>query len=344
LKACGVIESDQVPECNRVYSIALGYNGVIYITTSFGELVAMSTNMEILAMFDVAGWLNYPEGRISNSFPIMNDTATGNQHLFVAVNEYLVKVVWSVKNFSIAWVVPLGNGTSEIHGRLGIGIGSTPSVMGEGNGPFYIVTTDGEVPMNIHFVDTKTGYVRNSTVVMGGNKLTASEQSVVVSGYRAVVVNNYFEDWVPSGILWKYVCSSSEWASSVCRVALGVASYGVEQFNLDPATGIVSSVWVNNNVSCASSIPVVSEKDEKGNQVFYCIGARNDNRGIGITTLEAIDWQTGNSLFSYDLGKQALLGPAWSATEVGPNGDIYYGALGGLVHIYPQRAKDQRTK
>jgi len=289
-------------------------------------------------MIDLSEYLSNPKGRISNSFPIMNDTATGNQHLFIPFSEYLVKLVWGEATFSVAWVAELGDTTSEIHGRLGDGIGSTPSIMGTGDGPFYIVTTDGEIPMNLHFVNAETGKTFNTTVKMDGSNKTASEQSVVVSGYRAVVVNNYYQDWEPDSWLWKYVCGSSLWTSSVCRVALGVASYGVEQFELDPVNGVITPIWFNGNVSCASSIPVVSAKDSKGNQMFYCIGAENDNKGIGYTTLEAIDWFSGWSVFSYRLGKHSLLGPAWSATEVGPNGDIYYGALGGLMHIFPQRA------
>jgi len=222
-------------------------------------------------------------------------------------------------------------------GRLGTGIGTTPSVMGSGEGPFYIVVTDGEMPMNIWFVNADDFTVQPHEKVLMGHDANytnvTSEQSVVVSGNRAAVVNNFFSLWKP-GLGWNTICSQP-WIEDVCRVSLGVASYGVEQFEFDYTTGNITSKWVNNNVSCASSIPVVSAPDKNGHQVFYCIGADNEiNEGLGYTTLEAINWTTGDSLFSFKIGRNAYLGPAWTDTEIGPNGDIFYGGLGGLVHIF----------
>jgi len=236
----------------------------------------------------------------------------------------------------VANTVKLGD-IHTLFGRLGTGIGTTPSVMGGGEGPFYIVVTDGQLPMNIWFVNADDFTdLHNKKVLMGhGEDYTnvTSEQSVVVSGNRAAVVNNYFSLWKP-GVVWELICSIP-YVADVCRVSLGVASYGVEQFEFDYTTGNIISKWVNNNVSCASSIPVVSAPDKNGHQVLYCIGADNEkNEGLGNTTLEAINWTTGDSLFSYKIGRNAYLGPAWTDTEIGPNGDIFYGGLGGLVHIF----------
>jgi len=335
--SCGSASWEDVPNCNVIHSINMGYNGVFFVAMTKGLMFAISKNMTIL------GEINLLENsalnaniNISESFSIMNDTVTGDQNIFIPVSNWLLKVVWNGSIFTVADTAPLG----DIHtliGRLGTGIGTTPSVMGSGEGPFYIVVTDGELPMNIWFVNADDFTdLHHKKVLMGHDANytnVTSEQSVVVSGNRAAVVNNYFNLWKP-GPAWYEICKWP-WIKDVCRVSLGVASYGVEQFEIDYTTGNITSKWVNNNVSCASSIPVVSAPDKNGHQVFYCIGADNvRNEGLGYTTLEAINWTTGDSLFSFKIGKNAYLGPSWADTEIGPNGDIFYGSLGGLVHIF----------
>jgi len=58
------------------------------------------------------------------------------------------------------------------------------------------VITDGSQNMNLLHFDAKTGAIRSKVVIDFGKAgiSTQSEQSVVISGYKAVVVNNWFED------------------------------------------------------------------------------------------------------------------------------------------------------
>lgn len=335
---CGVVSSDDALACNVIHSMAMGYNGVFFVAMTKTLFFAMSLSMEVLDKINLTEHI-YARNvslTIGESFAIINDIATGDQHIFIPVSNYLVKIIWS-DNFTDVSYVQLGSTGLEL-GRIGDGIGSSPSVMGSGDGPFHIVVTDGNLPMNIWFVSSADLTYYSSKVLMGhGENFTnvTSEQSVVISGNRAAVVNNYFELWKP-GFPWEMMCNhASDWIENGCRVSLGVASYGVEQFEFDETTGEIKSVWVNRNVSCASSIPVVSAPDQSGNQILYCIGADNiENYGLGNTTLEAINWTTGESIFSYNLGRNSLLGPAWSDTQIGLYSDIYYGAVGGIVHIF----------
>jgi hypothetical protein len=49
--------------------------------------------------------------------------------------------------------------------------------------------------MNILYLDTQNGkLVAKNAVTMGGLTSTQSEQSVVVKDYKAVVVNNWFDE------------------------------------------------------------------------------------------------------------------------------------------------------
>lgn len=93
-----------------------------------------------------------------------------------------------------------------------------------------------------------------------------------------------------------------------CPFLMGGYALGVEQFEIDPQTLEVSSVWGNPNVSCTSSIPVMSEDDE----TFYCIGKRDEGKNF---SLEALDWKTGESKFFVDLGTKA--NPMYAGCEIG---------------------------
>lgn len=60
----------------------------------------------------------------------------------------------------------------------------------------YVVITDGFQEMNILHFDAQTGKIVSKQPVDFGvaGQSTQSEQSVVILGYKAVVVNNWFED------------------------------------------------------------------------------------------------------------------------------------------------------
>lgn len=83
----------------------------------------------------------------------------------------------------------------------------------------------------------------------------------------------------------------------------------------------MKSNWVNKEVSCTSSIPVVSEKDK----AFYCLGKRDS------FTLESLSWETGKSYFSKPLG--SFYNPLYAGTEIGPNNELLIGTILGPIRI-----------
>jgi hypothetical protein len=105
---------------------------------------------------------------------------------------------------------------------------------------------------------------------------------------------------------------------------------GIEQFEINPKTKEVRSVWANSHVSCTSSIPVVSEDD-----ILYCLGKRpaTVKGGLEKYTIEAVDWKSGKSLFFVELSHSLLSNSLYAATEIGVNKDIVMGTLGGLLRV-----------
>ena len=97
---------------------------------------------------------------------------------------------------------------------------------------------------------------------------------------------------------------------------------GVEQFEIEPQTYELRSAWSNPDVSCTSSIPVVSEKDG----TLYCVGKRDSE-----TTLESLSWETGKSNFAISLGK--YINPFYAGAELGVFGDLMIGTWLGPIRV-----------
>jgi hypothetical protein len=148
-----------------------------------------------------------------------------------------------------------------------------------------------------------------------------SEQSVVVSGYGALVVNNEPRNvpwWVPSQAARLYV---SYLGSSPKH-----QPFGVQKFQWNAARRRFEAAWVNREISSPSCVPLVSEPSDR----VYLIGARENQ-----WTLEALDWQTGESDFHWVIGGQRF-NPLFSGTLLDQSGRIHYGVPWGRVRLEPK--------
>jgi len=328
-----VSESDE-----QVFSVTIAPSGdvCVLLGTPFGaKIVFLDKELSVLAKMDFA-----EEFGIHQNFTISNspafDMENGFDYVYVPVREYLVKVKWNrdIKELSIIWNATIG-GWSDVTGigRVGWGIGSAPSIT-EDSGEKYVVLTDGNIPYGLHYVKCSDGTSASITVTFGVDRKTSTEQSTVVSGLRAVVVNNYFADKkLPDAFSF---CELDPKMNVACRANL-LHSYGVAAFDFDPKTSTISKAWERTDISCSTSIPVVSSANYYP-QVLYCIGTIPSNNisvahGVGMTTLEAMNWETGESFFQYELGRSPWLGATYAATTIHESG-IFYGGGGGIVHIY----------
>ena len=82
-------------------------------------------------------------------------------------------------------------------------------------------------------------------------------------------------------------------------------------------------------MSCTSTVPVVSA----ANEVLYCVGKRPRAIGRDVFTIEAVDWNTGESLYYTELGSDLLINGLYCGTIVGTKGDIVMGVLGGVIRL-----------
>jgi hypothetical protein len=64
--------------------------------------------------------------------------------------------------------------------------------------------------------------------------------------------------------------------------------------------------------------------------LMYSVGQRD-----GVWTLEALDWDTGESEFYYEIGDCSRHNSYYAAIQVGPNGSINFGTFLGMIRIQP---------
>jgi hypothetical protein len=155
---------------------------------------------------------------------------------------------------------------------------------------------------------------------MGDPELAAlqSEQSVIVKGYGALVVNN-----TPRNIPWYLPERASTLMISMAGSHPEYQPYGVQKFVWNPARQRLENGWVNTDISSPSSVPMASMESDR----VYLIGAR-DNQW----TLEALDWATGESEFYYVIGGQRY-NVLFSGTLLDEDGRIHYGTPWGRVRL-----------
>ena len=314
------------------------FDGWIVVATEHGYLVAIRRDFGALAQIRLRHSESAEErdetggGWIRNSIAIDEDGG-----IYVASRDHMHKVIWRGGRFSTdpadgAWTARYPNGT-------GRGTGATPTLMGFGAEPRLVVISDGDAVMNMALFWREQIPAGWKAVLgapdrriagllpanMGDRSLTAvqSEQSVVVAGYGAAVVNNG-----PRNVPWYVPTRAVGTIAGLLGSNPEYQPYGVQKFEWDPAARRLREAWVNREVSSPNAVPIVSY----GSQLLYTIGARKNR-----WTLEALDWKTGASAFHWVIGGQRY-NSLFSATLIDEAGRIHYGGPWGRVRLSPRVA------
>lgn len=269
-------------------------------------------------------------GWVRNGFAIDRDGG-----IYIASQAHMHKVVWNGEQLSTdekdgAWSEPYNN-------DWGHGTGATPSLMGFGDEDQFVVITDGAELMNV------TLFWRNAIpgdwqqldgapsrriagmlpADMGNPDLQEiqSEQSVVVAGYNAVVVNN-----IPRNVPWYLPKQAQTLLISFLGSNPRYQPYGVQAFQWNADKQRLEMKWVNREISSPSCVPIISY----ASNAVYLIGAR-DNQW----TLEALDLDNGASQFHYVIGGQRY-NVLFAGTLLDEAGRVHYGTPWGRVRLVPE--------
>lgn len=316
------LEPFRIPEPadgERVRGLNMTYDGVVVAATSTGRVIAIDrTTLTTLGAVQL-------DGDVSNSIAIDEDGG-----IYVVTSEAMFRVQWTGDGLSTdpadgAWRATYDVGPDDpAGGRLGVGSGSTPSLMNAGDDKLVIITDGAELMHLVAFwrdevpagwIPPEGGDARTAAyvpVTFGDPAATTStsEQSVLVMGDGAVVVSNDYGD-----------------AEGFEPVFQGIAPFGIEKFVWDPDLDALTTAWVVDDISCPNGIPTASAPTG----LMYCWGKRGET-----WTLEAIDWEQGTPRFHVPLGDGIDFNSVYAATEVGPNGEIWSGVWGGAVRVRPR--------
>ena len=302
-----------------VVGINLTYDGWVAFATAGGTVGVVARDFSDYRLLQLG-----PDDEISNSIAV--DEQGG---IYVVTSRKMYRVQWTGTKLTLdpaagAWTADYETGGDPAAGRLGQGSGSTPTVMGTGEMDKFIVITDGqklmhlvlfwkdEIPANWSpIAPGKDPRMAAEVPVTFGDpeaESSVSEQSVLVYGYGAVVVNN---DYGIDG-------------SGMEAVLSGMVAFGVEKFVWNPKTRKLTSAWANPAIPCPNGIPSLSA----ATGLAYCIGKRGEN-----WTLEGIDWENGQSVFSRVTGNTNVYNSVYAAAEIGPDHNVISGTFQGIVNV-----------
>ncbi|WP_299002223.1 hypothetical protein [uncultured Shewanella sp.] len=314
----------------HIVGMNMTYDGFIAMATSAGLLVVVSRDFRFHTALSMGS-----NQSVSNSIAI--DEEGG---IYVLTNKQLHRVQWNGTQLVHLWSTTYESGPDEpLPGRLGTGSGSTPTLMGKQGGDKFVVFTDGSELMNLVLVwrdvipddwePIAEGKDRRIAaefpITFGVEEATRSisEQSVLVRGYSAMVVDN------------QYRLDTSDWFDNPNAGAITVlfsnlgfnAPYGVEKFSWDPVNRRVVSNWANQE-SCPNGIPTMSV----ASNIAYCWGQRNSK-----WTLLGFDWDTGETVVEVPMGYGVRYNSTYAATQIADEGQMISGTLLGLVRLLPSR-------
>lgn len=305
------------------------YDGFLVFTTKQGMVGVVQRDFDESTLRAIP--LSEDDEEISNTMAVDE-----NGGIYIVSSKQMYRAQWDGVSLSIAWTADYNAGSEEIAaGRLGAGSGSAPSLMGTGSQDRFVVITDGASLMNIvlfwrdeipddwePIAQGKDRRIAAELPVTFGHPnaiASVSEQSVLVRGYGAVVVNNDYGYSLP---LW-----IPEIARQLLSMALsgipGIRPYGVEKFVWNPATRILNTAWSTDEISCPNGIPTMSV----ATNLFYCVGHRL------VWNIEALDWDTGESVFHKRTGWLPCYNSGYAALEIGENRELITGTLGGVLRF-----------
>jgi hypothetical protein len=343
----GASLSDVVP--GDLVGFNMTFDGWIVLVTDEGALVALSRDFQevrtVRLNFAVRDGQDFPErdaeehnawvqGMDLRGFNwVRNPMAVDDDGgIFVASNDHMHRVMWMGDAFSLreedgAWTEPYSN-------SRGLGTGATPSLIGFGDEDKFVVITDGDEVMNMTYFwrdeipegweqieGTLSGRIAGQLRADFGDPNTTeaqSEQSVVVSGYGAVVVNNEARN-IPDDFVGQRVLLFSSFLGNDPLFQ----PFGMQKFEWDPEAQELKEVWVNTTISSPNSVPYIS----LDSNMVYTVGARDR-----LWTLEGVDFETGESRFHYEVGGSRY-NSLFSGVHLDHEGRIIYGNPFGKLRL-----------
>jgi len=247
------------------------------------------------------------------------------------------KLVWtgteiSDKETDGAWISPYNGGDWPPAIKAGTGAGSTPTLMGFGNEEDKLVLiTDGQNRMNLvafwrdeipqshqQKEGTKSRRIAGFIPIKAGlpedKPWIQSEQTIVVNGWGAFLVNNLIDEGHPDRII------------DVMTVGpVHAGPKGMERVEWNTDKNEFTSVWTRNDVVSTSMVPLVTSGSN-----MVLVNGYTTERGWEITGL---DWNTGKNRTRIEFGQTNRGNGAYAILQLLENGDLLFNSVIGPYRI-----------
>jgi hypothetical protein len=308
----------------RLFGLSMTYDGYLIVTFSNGVAV-INRDLDIAtASFYQFGDDEY----VSNSLAVDE-----NNGIYIASDKIMRKLVWNGTTISDvesdgAWSSIYTHSTQPPIIKVGIGTGSTPTLMGFGDDDRLVLITDGAQQMNL-VAFWRDEIPEGSERIAGQIPVTCgfttlpdwiqSEQSVVVSGYGAFVVNN-----MPNSVSDDLIGQNKLLQVSLMGPAYET-SYGAERFEWNPEMNEWSSVWSRPDVSSTSMVPIHSDS---GNMALI-----NGYRSPGGWEILGLDWDTGETVHQTIFGDLNGGNGAYAILQYLEDSDALFNSFSGPIRI-----------
>lgn len=253
--------------------------------------------------------------------------------IYVSSSDHTHRVVWTGERLSLdesdgAWSAQYRNST-------GYGSGTTPSLMGFGpDEDRFVVLGDGDDVVNITLLwrdeipedwqqlpDAPSRRIAGlGPANLGDPSLSAiqTEQSITVSGYGAMTVNNE-----PANVPADFPDRGQRLLVFYLGHHADYTPHGLHKYEWDPGTKRLREAWINTEASSPNSVPFVSQ----GADLVYTCGVRD-----GQWTIEALDWSTGDCRFHYVLGGSQF-NTLGAGVMLDDDGRLVFGSMFGKTRL-----------
>jgi len=325
------------------FGMGMTFNGYLVLNTVGGKVITLDPKtLEIVDTYAVDG----ADELFLNGFA--NGDEAGGGAVYVASNQNMYRLVVDAKGkihsdeASGAWKAAYDRGIRISALKVADGTGSTPTLMGFGpDEDKLVVITDGAQKMRLvafwrdqlpagwkQKPGTLSARIADQQQVdMGADVETVqSEQSVSTYGDYAFVVNNIISKDAP------YLARDNYYVSML-NGATRPGPKGVAMLKWDQKSDAWKQLWMRNDVSSISTVPMISGGGRMAIIDGYFTRDWNDRYHIGM------DLDSGDTVLKIHTGSDPRFNGMYSAIKVNESGAIQYGMAFGLVRLDTTRMK-----
>ncbi len=319
---------------DTVFGLGMSFNGVLVINTISGRLVTVNPQT-----FEILDSLLLPENEVISNSMATSEELDGRA-VYVASSKamyrFLVEPDGRIHRDAAAggWRAEYFSGRRFEAGKIAVGTGSTPTLMGFGpDEDQLVVLTDGadkmglvafwrnEIPEDHTPTRGQEPRIADTVTVDFGEAISQSEQSVVTAGPYAFVVSS-----VPQRRSAPLPARGAYLRGLLTGVTREPVT-GLAMYEWNPKDNRWSTRWLRDDVGSLATVPMLSMPTRQVIIDGYFKGRLGEAFHLGF------DLDSGDLVMSIETGLNPLFNGTFTGLKCDPDGNIWYTMMFGLVTL-----------